>query len=249
MKWNANFYDSKHDFVSKYGEDLIEMLDPKEGEEILDAGCGTGDLTEQIRSKGAHVLGIDNSDEMIKAAREKYPSIDFGLYSVTELPFDNKFEAVFSNAALHWVLQKEKAIDQIFKVLKPGGRFVAEMGGKGNIGNITRALKNSLYKNGFVDLSKKEIWYFPSIAEYSSILEQKGFRVTFAAHFDRETLLKGDEGIKNWLRMFARPYLEGLNDKDANLILEETEQQVMSTNYIQGKWYADYKRLRVAAIK
>ena len=249
MKWNANLYDSKHDFVSRYGEDLIEILDPKQGEEILDIGCGTGDLTEQIRLKGAHVTGVDNSTEMIETGRKKYPLIDFRLHSVTQLPFQNQFDAVFSNATLHWVLEKEKAIEQTFKALKQGGRFVAELGGKGNIEHIATALKSSLQKNGFIDLSKKEIWYFPSIAEYASILEQQGFRVTFATHFDRETRLKDESGIKNWLRMFAQPHLEGLSESKIKLILEETEEHLRTTNYHDFHWYADYKRLRIVAIK
>jgi trans-aconitate methyltransferase len=249
MKWNPNLYDSKHDFVSRYGEDLIGLIDVKKGEKILDIGCGTGDLTELIRLKGADVTGIDSSAEMIEMAKKKFPLIDFQIQSVTQLPFENIFDAVFSNATLHWVLQKEKAIGQIYKTLKPGGRFVAELGGKGNIARIESALKNALNKNDFAKLSQKEIWYFPSIAEYALILENQGFRVTFAAHFDRETLLKDDEGIKNWLRMFARPFLEGLDDKKVKIILEETEEQLRSTNYREGKWYADYKRLRVVARK
>lgn len=249
MKWDNNLYDQKHDFVSKYGEDVIGLLNPKNGEEILDLGCGTGDLAELIREKGSKVTGIDSSAEMIEAAQQKYPLIEFQVQSATGFLFDKKFDAVFSNAALHWVLEKEKAVQQIYNCLKTGGRFVAEMGGKGNVTNIVTALKNALNKNDYPEKSKIETWYFPSLSEYSSLLEQNGFRVVFATHFDRETLLKDDNGIKNWLQMFGRSYLEGLSDKNVETILEEVEQQLRATNYRDGKWYADYKRLRIVALK
>ena len=111
MEWNTNLYDQKHDFVSRYGEDVIKLLDPKSGEEILDVGCGTGDLAGIIGKTGANVTGIDSSEEMIIKAREKYPNIGFMIKSADNFSFDKKFDAVFSNATLHWVLEKEKAIN------------------------------------------------------------------------------------------------------------------------------------------
>jgi trans-aconitate 2-methyltransferase len=249
MKWDANLYDRKHDFVSKYGEELIALLDPKSGEEILDLGCGTGDLAELIRKKGAKVTGIDSSAEMIKTAKQKYPLIDFFVRSATDFSFDKKFDAVFSNAALHWITEKEKAVQQIYNCLKPHGKLVAEFGGKGNVAMIVNALQNALTNNGFTQNAKIEAWYFPSLSEYAALLEQNGFRVIFASHFDRETLLKDEAGIKNWLRMFAVSYLQGIGDPETATILDEAEQQLKSTNFRDGKWYADYKRLRIVAVK
>jgi trans-aconitate methyltransferase len=249
MKWDSNLYDTNYDFVSKYGEGLVDLLDPKAGEEILDLGCGTGDLAERIRQKGAKVTAIDNSAEMIAAAKQKYPLIDFQVKSATDFSFDKKFDAVFSNAALHWILEKEKAVQQIYNCLKPDGRLVAEMGGKGNVANIINALINALEQNGFTKNAKIENWYFPSLSQYASLLEQNGFRVIFATHFDRETLLKEETGMKNWLRMFAASYLDGIENNRVNPILEEAEQQLKETNYRDGKWFADYKRLRLIALK
>jgi trans-aconitate methyltransferase len=249
MKWDSTLYDTNHDFVSKYGEDLVRLLDPKIGEEILDLGCGTGDLAERIRQNGGKVTGIDNSSEMIAAAKQKYPLIDFQVQSAIHFSFDKKFDAVFSNAALHWIFEKEEVIKQIYNCLKPNGRMVAEMGGKGNVANIIHALKNALHKNGFTEKAKIQTWYFPSLSEYASLLEQNGFRVIFATHFDRETLLKEETGLKNWLRMFATSYLEGIENQAIESILEAAEQQLRKTNYRDGKWYADYKRLRFIALK
>ncbi|WP_373494309.1 trans-aconitate 2-methyltransferase [Aquiflexum sp.] len=249
MKWNTGLYDQKHDFVSKYGEDVIHLLDPQAGEHILDLGCGTGDLAEMIRNLGAKVLGIDSSPEMITKAREKYPQIDFRVMSAESFQLEGQFDAVFSNATLHWVLEKEKAAECIYASLKKGGRFVAEFGGKGNIGNIEEALRSVLRKNGYIDQAEKKVWYFPSLAEYAALLEKKGFRITWAAHFDRETLLKENDGIQNWIYMFGKTFLEGIDQSTIDRILLEVEEQLRSTNFKNGNWYADYVRLRIMAIK
>lgn len=249
MKWNTNLYDEKYNFVSKYGEAVIDLLAPKEGEDILDVGCGTGDLTELISGAGANVIGIDNSEEMIKKAHEKYPHLKFFLKSADNFSFQKKFDAVFSNATLHWVLDKEKAAQRIYDSLKKGGRFVAEFGGKGNVNNIVSALKKSLTDYGAVDTANKKVWYFPSLSEYTSLLEAKGFRLIWAAHFDRETLLQGQDGIRNWLYMFAKPFLENLSTERIEQILADVEKQIKPTNYKNDQWFADYIRLRVKAIK
>ncbi len=147
------------------------------------------------------------------------------------------------------MLEKEKAIDCIYNCLKPGGRFVAEFGGKGNVSNIVNALKNTLIKYGFPENAHTPVWYFPSLSKYTSLLEQKGFRVTFAAHFNRETLLKDYNGIINWLQMFGKLFLQGIDDKIVAEILSEVEQLVKPTNFKNNQWYADYVRLRIVAIK
>src|SRR5690349_1218807 len=133
MKWNTDLYDNNHAFVSRYGEDVIALLNPQAGERILDLGCGTGDLAEIIRQKGAAVTGLDSSPEMVATAAGKYPHIRFDVTSATDFSYEEKFDAIFSNATLHWVLECQKAIACIYNNLKPnGGRFVAEFGGKGN---------------------------------------------------------------------------------------------------------------------
>lgn len=249
MKWNTDLYDQKHNFVSKYGEDVIKLLAPETGENILDLGCGTGDLSEIIRKSGAHVLGIDSSEEMIKRAREKYPHIDFKVASADNFSFEKKFDAVFSNATLHWVLKKEQTVDCVYNSLNDGGRFVAEFGGKGNVDNIIAALQNSLIKHGYQDIADKHVWYFPSLSEYATLLESKGFRVTWAAHFDRDTLLKDKDGIRNWIAMFGKPFLGIISDTVTEQILLEVEEQIKSSNFKNGQWYADYVRLRIVAVK
>lgn len=249
MKWNSSLYDGKHDFVSKYGEDLVELLAPKEGELILDLGCGTGDLTFLVSEKGAGVIGLDSSAEMIETARNKYPTIQFDKASADDFHYDEKFDAVFSNATLHWVLTYKEAVQCIYRSLKPNGRFVAEFGGKGNVSRIVTALKKALEKYGHAAVARKQVWYFPSLSEYAAVLEQAGFRVVLAAHFDRPTLLKDEDGIRNWLRMFGWSYLRDLDEETLESVLSTVEEEIRPSNFRDGKWYADYVRLRIIAIK
>lgn len=249
MKWNPNLYDQKHGFVSQYGEDVIKLLAPLKNELILDLGCGTGDLTNLIQLEGATVMGTDFSEEMIRKAKEKYPSIKFTVEDARNIDYKETLDAVFSNAALHWMLEKEAVIKSVYKSLKKGGRFVAEFGGKGNVEKIRLALKHILTETGNQEIADKEIWYFPSISEYATLLEKNGFQVVYAVLFERETLLTDKDGVKNWLKMFATSYLENLDPETAENILDEVQEKIRPTNFRDDNWYADYVRLRFIAIK
>lgn len=249
MKWDTNLYDNNHGFVSKYGEGVVELLNPQKGERILDLGCGTGDLAELIYQKGAEVVGMDGSADMVKTAREKYPHIHFDIGSASSFTYGQPFDAIFSNATLHWVLEHEQAIKCIHDALRPNGRLVAEFGGKGNVGNIIDALKYSLNKRGLSQIANRPVWYFPSLSGYTTLLERYGFRVVLATHFDRPTLLKDDEGISNWLQMFGKTYFEGMDKQLVEEMIHEVEERTRPTNFSDGNWYADYVRLRVVAIK
>jgi len=250
MKWNAELYDSKHDFVFQYGESVLELLDIKPGERILDLGCGTGHLTNKIKDHGAEVTGIDASGDMIAKAKESFPGINFLVADAADFHFDEPFDAVFSNAVLHWVHKADEAIKCVYDSLKPGGRFVAEMGGRGNNAHIMAALKHVLVKHGHADRAKKKMWYFPSLGEYTTSLENAGFRVTFAVHFDRPTLLKdGREGVAKWLEMFGLTYFEGIEQTEKEQILTEIT-DIVEPNYNKdGEWHIDYVRLRFVAVK
>ena len=249
-EWNANLYDDKHAFVFKYGEDLVNVLNPQAGERILDLGCGTGYLTSIIAASGAAVVGIDSSLEMITKAKAQYPELEFKVQSATEFHFDEHFNAIFSNAVLHWVLQKEIAIDCMYRNLKKSGRVVLEFGGKHNVEKIITALQDSLINHGFAENAASPLWYFPSLSEYTTLLEKRGFRVTYAAHFNRETKLTDTvNGIKDWIKMFASAFLKGIEETVVGQILNEVQEVLKPTHFRNGEWYADYKRLRVIAIK
>lgn len=246
-KWDPEHYDDKFSFVYQYGEDLFTLLDPKPGERILDLGCGTGELTELIHQSGAEVIGMDKSQDMIRAARSKYPHLEFVVSDATTFQFDSLFDAIFSNATLHWILDYRNCIHNMFKNLKVNGKLILEFGGKGNIQNIIRPLRAELSKRGFSTQANLQIWYFPSPADYATELEAAGFRVKSAQHFNRPTKLQGD--VKDWLNMFAQAFFVGIPDSEAEAIKNEVQIKASGKCLKNGLWFADYKRLRIEAIK
>ena len=247
MKWNTALYNNKHAFVYQYGEALVELLDPKPYEKILDLGCGTGELTEKIKEKGSLAIGIDSSAEMIIKAKEKYPLISFEAMDAATMNFENEFDAVFSNAVLHWIKESEKVVTSIYRSLKEGGRLVAEFGGKNNVKNIVNALELSFEKR---NIEFERFWYFPSTAEYAALLEANRFRVTIIQHFDRQTELADNvSGMKEWIEMFGNNFFKNISAEIKKEIIDEAVEILKSTSYRNGKWFADYTRLRVVAIK
>lgn len=248
MKWDTNLYDQKHSFVTKYGEDLLSLLDAKPGERILDVGCGSGHLTKQIADTGAEVIGLDSSPEMMATAQAAYPEIKFVVADASDFAFDQPFDAIFSNAALHWVKQAEAAIVCMAGALKPGGRFVIEMGGKGNIGGIATALEQAIHQ-----LHGREVEatnYFPAIGEYASLLEKHGIEVASALLFDRPTKLEGGEdGLENWIKMFRRELVTGFNEEEQRAIFAEVKTALRDKQFHHGDWFADYRRLRITACR
>ena len=245
-QWNPSLYDQKHSFVFEYGRELLSLLDPQSGERILDLGCGTGQLTKAIAESGAQVVGIDNSRAMIEKARAQYPELEFAQAEATSFSFPYQFDAIFSNAVLHWVLDGERAVSCIANALRPGGRFVAEFGGKGNVAGIADALRATLHEHGLGD--ERPWWYYPTIGEYASLLEIHGLVVEYATLRDRLTKLEdGTAGLRNWIAMFKS---EVFNDVSADLkerILLDVENKLHRTFCRDGSWYADYRRLRIVA--
>lgn len=250
MKWNAELYDQKHAFVSQYGESVLELLDVQPGERILDLGCGTGTLASQIQNLGGDVIGIDYSPEMIQQAKQNYPEVTFTVADASKFNFTEPFDAIFSNAALHWVKDHDAMMKCVYHNLKPGGRFVAEMGGKGNVQQLIAATKQVLVKYSYAAQAETEIWRFPSLGEYTKELEDHGFRVTFAIHFDRPTALQdGDQGVAKWIAMFGEQYFEGVPSDTKQQMLKEITDILRPVYFDNGQWYADYKRLRFIAVK
>jgi len=250
MKWNAELYDDKHSFVFQYGENVLELLDVKAGERVLDLGCGTGYLANEIKQQGAQVIGADASPEMVTKARATYPEVDFEVVDGTSFHFDEPFDAVFSNATLHWIKDADAVINNVYNTLKPGGRFVAEMGGKGNMKHIIAATLQVLNKYGYAGAEQDNPWYFPSPAEYAAKLEAAGFRVTFMAHFDRPTLLQdGRQGVAKWLTMFGPSFFKAIPQEQLPRIMDEIT-DLLEPNYRKGDdWFADYVRLRFIALR
>ena len=249
-QWDVELYENKHSFVSNLATDLLELLSPQSGEKILDLGCGTGHLTYKITTKGAKVVGIDNAPNMIEKANRCYPDIQFLVGDGVNMAVKEKFDAVFSNAALHWIKEPKKVIGNIWRVLKPGGRFVAEFGGKGNIETIISGIYEALDDAGYSSNKRFNPWYFPTIGEYATLLESEYFLLTFATLLSRPTKLEdGENGLRNWINMFATCFFEGIPEKKQNTIVADIENRLRSQLYKKGKWTADYKRIRIMAFK
>jgi trans-aconitate methyltransferase len=247
VKWDAALYDDKHSFVWRLAAGVLELLDAQPGERILDLGCGTGHLTAKIAEAGAHVLGVDRSPEMIRQAKEKYPSLHFEVMDAREIQLDGNFDAVFSNATLHWIKEPERAIAGIKKTLRPGGRFVTEFGGKGNTGELLMAVQHAWAKLRLAGPAPHP-WYYPSVAQYAGLLEQQGFEVTHATLFDRPTPLDdGERGLRNWLEMFGSAFVEGLPEAARERLLVEIERELRPKLFHDDHWVMDYRRLRVVA--
>jgi trans-aconitate methyltransferase len=249
-EWDASLYDDKHSFVWKYGEEVIELLAPRAGERILDLGCGTGHLTNKIAASGASVVGIDISNDMIGQARTLYPDLQFELGDAVSFQFDEPFDGVFSNAALHWVEEQDQVTDCIKAALKPGGRFVAEFGGKKN----TQAIKDGLYQameeSGFSITQGVKFRFFPSIGEYATLLETHGLTVTYARYFERPTPLEGGEsGLRGWLEMFANNVLDSVPGEKRGEVIRLTENRLRPALHRDGRWFADYRRIRIVATR
>jgi trans-aconitate methyltransferase len=248
--WNANLYDAKHAFVWKHGSDVVSLLAPQPSERILDLGCGTGHLTSQIAESGANVLGVDRSPEMIAAAQKSYLNLKFVIADATALPFQSEFDAVFSNATLHWIHEPERAIRSVWTALHPGGRFVAEFGGKGNIGRMQRAFDQVLVDFHLSRPGEINPWYYPSVSEYATLLEQNKFEVRFMTLFDRPTALAdGETGMRNWIEMFASDYLAKVPRETREAFFQKVEGLLRPELFRDGQWWADYRRLRFVAAK
>lgn len=248
--WNPELYNDKHAFVYDYGKKIVELLNPKKNERILDVGCGSGQLTAQIAKLSNEVIGIDKSPAMIADAMIKHKSILFQIADASDFHFKKKFDAIFSNATLHWVTDYKNAIRCMYNNLHDTGRIVLEFGGKGNVNTIINELRKSLANRGYITQSKAQPWYFPTISEYTYLLESAGFLVKMAQHIDRPTeLADAKTGIKDWITMFGAPFFYNVNLLDMDSIKYEVQENVKSKCLIDGKWYADYKRIRIVAIK
>jgi trans-aconitate methyltransferase len=245
--WDASLYDNRHAFVWKHGESLVDLLAPRPDERILDLGCGTGHLTARIAQAGARIVGLDHSAEMLEQARLAYPRLEFVQGDARAFTFAEPFDAVFSNAALHWIKEPDLVLRRVSEALKPGGRFVAELGGYGNVQAIETAVR--LAAEAVCFLLPESCWFFPGVAQYASLLESAGLEVTFAVLFDRPTPLEGENGLRDWVRMFYQRVLSEIPPGREEAFLQTVEEAARPVLYRDGQWVADYRRLRVIAIR
>jgi trans-aconitate methyltransferase len=245
--WSPDTYAANADFVPALGQPVLDLLRPQPGECILDLGCGDGTLTEKLRVLGAQVVGIDGSPEMIAAARLR--GLEARVMDARALIFENEFDAVFSNAVLHWIRNDPDApIAGAFRSLKAGGRFVGELGGHANVAAITVALVATLERRGIRDAASWIPWYFPTVEDYETRLRRAGFVPQTVQLLPRPTPLP--TGMRGWLDTFANPFCAALPSQERSGYLDEVTALLKPVLCdANGRWTADYARLRFAAIK
>jgi SAM-dependent methyltransferase len=243
QRWAPKGYIANAAYVAELGLPVVDLLAPKPGERILDLGCGDGRLTEHLAALGAVVVGVDASAEMLAAARAK--GLDVVQADARELPFHNEFDAVFSNAALHWVPDAEAVIAGVSRALKPGGRFVGEFGGHGNVAAIATALRAVLARRG-IDGQAVSPWYYPTREDYAARLAAGGFEIDRMDLFPRPTQLPTD--MTGWLATFAGAFLGSLPAAEQEAAVAETVALLApSLRDERGRWTVDYVRLRFRA--
>lgn len=244
-QWNAQKYDQNARFVSDLGMPVVDLLAPAAGEHILDLGCGDGVLTAKLKTYGCAVVGIDPSDNFVQAAMAL--GVDACRGDARRLEFQEQFDAVFSNAVLHWIPEAQSVAEGVYRALKPNGRFVGEFGGHGNIAAIMTSLVATLRRHG-VHLEEKLGWYYPTVAEYRSVLERAGFSVDSIELIPRPTPLP--TGMIGWLQTFRGSYLrEKLGERADSALQEIVENLKFALRDSSGNWTADYVRLRFRATK
>lgn len=241
--WDPDRYRTNAGFVAELGMPVVDLLGPQPGERILDLGCGDGALTRKLAAMGCEVTGVDASPDQIRKAREE--GLDAHVMDGQKLSFDGEFDAVFTNAALHWMKDPAAVVAGVRKALKPGGRFVGEFGGAGNVRTIRTAVRVAVASRG-VDPDSVDPWYFPTPEAYSAILQDGGFAVKSAELIDRPTPLPGD--IEGWLAVFCESFLNQVPEADRSAAIAQirTALRPILTDP-DGTWVADYVRLRFSA--
>ncbi len=247
MKWDSRLYDKSQAFVSEYGNELISFIPLNKQQCILDLGCGTGDLTQKLSEISSCIIGIDASKEMIQAAKKKYPHLNFEVMDACHLQWKNQFDVVFSNAVFHWIADQERLLKGIYVALKNNGKLVCEFGASGNIAQIEKAYGLVLESS-----SKEYInpFYFPTVEEYSALLQTAGFKIEKIYDYDRPTPLPdGKDGLRKWMMQFFADRLS-MYDKAKQMVIFENVEKILEKKMFDGtKWTADYRRIRVIVHK
>jgi len=245
--WDADRYQRQFGFVSEMAGELLELLDPRPGEVVLDLGCGTGELAAAIAATGAQVLALDSDPAMVAAARRRLGDDRVLLADGHVFSLPEPVDAVFSNAALHWMPRPAEVIGRVRAALRPGGRFVAELGGAGNIDAILEALGTAMAEAGLPAPACP--WYFPTPAQYATLLEAGGFRVAMMEHFPRPTPLAGGPGgLADWLAMFGGQLTAAVPEAALPGVVTRAGELAAPRLRRGDGWVADYWRLRFVAV-
>lgn len=248
IKWDADKYTSSFSFVHQYGSGAAALIDRTAGAAALDLGCGNGALTKALAEDGLAAFGMDASPDLLQIARATYPELTFREGDATDFTLEAPVDIVFSNAVFHWIAREDqpRLLNCVHRALKDGGQFVFEFGGHGNNRLIHQALAEEFQRRGLI---YRMPFYFPTIGEYAVLLEAAGFQVRFAALFDRMTELQGENGLADWIELFVKTPFASVPEEEKREIVEAAAGSLRRELYRDGKWYADYVRLRMKALR
>lgn len=248
IKWDAKDYTDRFSFVHQYGENVMELIEQKPGSFVVDLGCGNGALSEKLQERGYRVLGLDASEDMIQMAQQLHPNVKFRQADAKSFRLEKPADVIFSNAVFHWIDadKQEQMLQNIAGQLKRGGELVCEFGGKGCGETVHKTLEKNFQSEGLI---YPRVFYFPTIGEYTPMLEKAGLKVNYAILFDRPTVQEGKDGLENWIRMFVKKPFEGVEEKLKNQIISKTVEDLKSVLLQEGKWIVDYVRIRLRAKK
>ena len=245
QSWDPERYARNARFVSDLGAPLIDLLEPRPGDRVLDLGCGDGALARRLADAGVEVVGVDAAPELVAAARGR--GLDARVADGHALPFDDEFDRILSNAALHWMKRPDEVIAGMWRALRRGGRVAAEMGGDGNVESIRRSLEDGLDRLGF-DGGAANPWYFPTAEAYRAKLERAGFEVPYIELIPRPTPLPGD--LEDWLWTFGEAFILRVPERDRRSLIDGVVEAARpALQRPDGGWIADYVRLRFSAVK
>lgn len=245
MEWNARLYEDKHGFVAEYGKGLLKFVPHDPQQAILDLGCGTGTLTNELAARAGTVLGVDASPDMVAEAQRQFPKLEFLVADALELAFEQQFDIIFSNAVFHWLPDHDLLLKNIRRALKPGGRLVCEFGAKGNVAGIERAFARACEEQG---LRYESRFTFPGADAFGRLLEANHFTCDLVVAYDRPTVLQdGVGGLCNWMRQFFAADLQPLPQSTREALLSRVEELSRPSLWNGRVWVADYRRLRVVA--
>ncbi len=248
VTWNADGYVNNFAFVPAYGNDVMALIDATAGSLVIDLGCGTGALTGALKERGYRVIGVDASGEMLRVAKGRHPDTEFLQMDALEFTLPEPADVIFSNAVFHWIEQEDQdaLMGNIARNLKPGGQLVFEMGGKDCAETVHGTLESIFTSKG---LPYRRLKYFPTIGEYAPLLEKNGFRITHAFWFERPTPQSGEDGAVEWIKMFDEKNYSDLDEATREEIFAEFRERTRDRLFRDGKWYIDYTRLRMRAVK
>lgn len=245
MQWDSALYDTQHDFVAEYGKGLLECIAPDASQSILDLGCGTGTLTDQLAARAGSVVGIDASPEMIGRAKRRFPHLAFMVGDALDLPFAHRFDIVFSNAVFHWIPDHGRLLENIHRVLKAQGRLICEFGAQGNVAVIEAAFSRACGEQGHAYAGR---FTFPTAEAFARLLENNRFTCEQVVAYDRPTPLRGGEqGLRTWMRQFFAADLGMMTETEREALLDRVEQLTRAALWNGSSWVADYRRLRAVA--